>query len=83
MGTVFSIDIRDAGDWDDAITEVVGWLHRADAVRLLHSTDYQRRGPSVEGIRAYLRWHEIAAEAEAFKPHLPVTRRRRTSAMTQ
>jgi nucleotide-binding universal stress UspA family protein len=51
-----------------AVNAALPWLHRAEAVRLLHSTDYQRRGPSVEGIRAYLRWHEIAAEAEAFKP---------------
>lgn len=51
-----------------AVNAALPWLHRAQAVRLLHSTDYQRRGPSVEGIRAYLRWHEIEAEAEAFKP---------------
>jgi thiamine biosynthesis lipoprotein len=32
MGTVFSITVRDPGQWDDAVTEVVGWLHRVDAV---------------------------------------------------
>jgi FAD:protein FMN transferase len=32
MGTVFTIDIRDAGPWDDAIGAVVAWLHRVDAV---------------------------------------------------
>ena len=32
MGTVFSIDVRDAGPWDDAIAEVVAWLHHVDAV---------------------------------------------------
>jgi thiamine biosynthesis lipoprotein len=32
MGTVFTIDIRDAGQWDDAIGAVVGWLHRVDAL---------------------------------------------------
>jgi len=51
-----------------AVNAALPWLHRAEAVRLLHSTDYQRRGPAVEGIRAYLRWHEIQAEIEAFKP---------------
>jgi FAD:protein FMN transferase len=30
MGTVFSIDIRDAGQWRDAIAEIVAWLHRVD-----------------------------------------------------
>ena len=32
MGTVFSIDVRDPGDWTDAIADVVGWLHRVDRV---------------------------------------------------
>lgn len=32
MGTVFSIDVRDPGEWDDAIAECVAWLHRVDAV---------------------------------------------------
>jgi nucleotide-binding universal stress UspA family protein len=69
-----SIGTRVACAWNGtaesaaAVNAALPWLHRADAVRLLHSTDYQRRGPSVEGIRAYLRWHEIQAEIEAFKP---------------
>jgi len=32
MGTVFSIDIRDPGPWDEAITQVTAFLHRADAL---------------------------------------------------
>ena len=32
MGTVFSIDVRDPGDWTDAVLEVVGWLHQVDAI---------------------------------------------------
>ena len=32
MGTVFSIDVRDPGDWTAAVAEVVAWLHRVDAV---------------------------------------------------
>lgn len=32
MGTAFTIDIRDAGSWDDAIGDVVTWLHQVDAV---------------------------------------------------
>ena len=30
MGTVFTIAIRDPGDWDNAITDAVSWLHRID-----------------------------------------------------
>jgi thiamine biosynthesis lipoprotein len=32
MGTVFTIDIRDDGSWEDAIGDVVRWLHRVDGV---------------------------------------------------
>ncbi|MEU4247674.1 FAD:protein FMN transferase [Amycolatopsis sp. NPDC026612] len=32
MGTVFSIDVRDPGDWAGPIGEVVAWLHRVDAL---------------------------------------------------
>ncbi|MGN6608768.1 MAG: FAD:protein FMN transferase [Jatrophihabitans sp.] len=32
MGTVFTIDIRTPGAWDDAVAEVVAWLHHVDAV---------------------------------------------------
>jgi thiamine biosynthesis lipoprotein len=39
MGTVFSIDIRDAGDWTAAIAEVVTWLHRVDAVFSTYRAD--------------------------------------------
>ena len=31
MGTTFTIDIRDAGSWSEAIDEAVRWLHRVDA----------------------------------------------------
>jgi thiamine biosynthesis lipoprotein len=31
MGTVFSVDIRDAGDWSTAVADVVGWLDHVDA----------------------------------------------------
>lgn len=32
MGTVFTIDVRDPGEWDDAIAGCVAWLHRVDAL---------------------------------------------------
>ena len=32
MGTVFSIDIRDPGDWTGAVADVVAWLHRVDRI---------------------------------------------------
>jgi nucleotide-binding universal stress UspA family protein len=51
-----------------AVAAALPWLHRANAVRLLYADEYQRRGPKVEGIRSYLRWHEIEAEPVLFKP---------------
>ncbi|EHL96003.1 universal stress family protein [Acetobacteraceae bacterium AT-5844] len=51
-----------------AVAASLPWLHRADKVQILYSDDYQRRGPAVEGIQAYLRWHEIESDAVAFKP---------------
>lgn len=32
MGTVFSIAVRDPGQWDNALREVVAWLHHVDEV---------------------------------------------------
>ncbi len=51
-----------------AVAAALPWLHRAEEVQILYSDDYQRRGPAVEGIQAYLRWHEIDSRAVAFKP---------------
>jgi thiamine biosynthesis lipoprotein len=31
MGTVFSFDIRDPGEWTSALAEAVAWLHEVDA----------------------------------------------------
>jgi nucleotide-binding universal stress UspA family protein len=51
-----------------AVAAALPWLHQAEAVRVLHSDDYQRRGPTAEGLQAYLRWHGITAETTPFKP---------------
>jgi thiamine biosynthesis lipoprotein len=32
MGTAFTIDVRDPGDWTGPIADVVAWLHRIDAL---------------------------------------------------
>jgi thiamine biosynthesis lipoprotein len=41
MGTVFTIDVRDAGQWSDAIDEVVAWLHQVDAMFSTYKQDSQ------------------------------------------
>ena len=39
MGTVFTIAIRDTGDWDDAITDAVSWLHHIDRLFSTYKPD--------------------------------------------
>lgn len=39
MGTVFTIDIRDPGDWEHAVRDVVSWLHHVDAVFSTYRAD--------------------------------------------
>jgi thiamine biosynthesis lipoprotein len=39
MGTVFTIDIRDLGSWDEAVAEAVAWLHRVDTVFSTYKPD--------------------------------------------
>jgi nucleotide-binding universal stress UspA family protein len=68
IGTRVSCAWNGTAESAAAVAAALPWLHRAEKVQLLYSDDYQRRGPSVEGIQAYLRWHEVAAEAVPFKP---------------
>ena len=44
MGTAFTIDIRDPGNWSDAIRDVVSWLHKVDHVfsTYRHESDISR-----------------------------------------
>ncbi len=51
-----------------AVAAALPWLHKASAVRILASDEYQRRGPRAEGLQAYLRWHSIESEIVLFKP---------------
>jgi nucleotide-binding universal stress UspA family protein len=68
VGTRVACAWNGTGESAAAIAAALPWLHRAEARRILYADEYQRRGPSVEGILAYLHWHEITAEAELFKP---------------
>jgi nucleotide-binding universal stress UspA family protein len=68
IGTRVCIAWNGSAESAAAVSAALPWLHRAQAVRILCSDDYQRRGPSAEGIQAYLRWHEIEAEVVPFKP---------------
>jgi nucleotide-binding universal stress UspA family protein len=68
MGSRVCIAWNGSAESAAAVAAALPWLHNAKAVRILCSDDYQRRGPGAEGVRAYLRWHEIDAEVVPFKP---------------
>ncbi len=51
-----------------AVQAVLPWLQRADAVQVLWSDDYQRRGPRAPELLAYLALHGVRAQTRAFKP---------------
>lgn len=68
IGTRVAIAWNGSAESAAAVAAALPWLHRAEAVRILYSEDYQRRGPGAESLLAYLRWHEIEAEVMHFKP---------------
>jgi nucleotide-binding universal stress UspA family protein len=51
-----------------SVLSVLPWLHRAQAVRVLASDDYQRRGPGAAALAEYLALHGVHVELAAFKP---------------
>ena len=44
------------------------WLERAEAIRILWSEDYQRRGPLAPELQQYLAMHDITTDRAAFAP---------------
>ncbi len=51
-----------------AVLSALEWLHRADAVQVLHSDAYQRRGPAAAELVSYLEAHGITATTAQFAP---------------
>jgi nucleotide-binding universal stress UspA family protein len=51
-----------------AVLAALPWLERAEAVRILWSEDYQRRGPLAPELQNYLAMHDINADRAAFAP---------------
>jgi nucleotide-binding universal stress UspA family protein len=68
IGTRICIGWNGSAQSSAAVAEGLPWLERAQAVRILTNEDYQRRGPSAEGLRDYLAWHDIKAEIHRFGP---------------
>jgi len=51
-----------------AIWAMLPWLRQAEAVRVLHAPEYQRRGPGAAEALAYLRLHGVRADTFEFAP---------------
>ncbi|GAN63841.1 universal stress protein UspA [Acetobacter indonesiensis NRIC 0313] len=51
-----------------ALRGALAWALTAEAVRVLHCEDYQRRGPKARDVIDYLSFHGIKADAVAFNP---------------
>ena len=50
-----------------AVMTALPWLHRAEAIRILWSEDYQRRGPLAPDLQQYLAAHHLTADRAAFQ----------------
>ncbi len=55
------------GESASAVLSMLPWLQAADAVCVLHSEDYQRRGPEANELLGYLAIHGVRAELQAFR----------------
>ena len=51
-----------------AVLSALEWLHHAEAVQVLHSEAYQRRGPAAAELVSYLAGHGVAATTASFAP---------------
>ena len=49
-----------------ALAAMLPWLRRAEAVRVLHAGDYQRRGPPAADVLPYLALHGVRADLAEF-----------------
>jgi nucleotide-binding universal stress UspA family protein len=50
-----------------AVLAALPWLQRAEAVRILWSEEYQRRGPASLDLESYLAAHDVHAERKRFQ----------------
>jgi hypothetical protein len=66
IGTRVCLGWNGTAESASAVNAALPWLHRAEAVRILSSEGYQRRGPGPADLAAYLALHDIHADVEMF-----------------
>lgn len=67
IGQRISIAWNGTTESASAVLAALDWLKGADAVQVLYSNDYQRRGPEVAELIEYLAGHGVRADAMSFK----------------
>jgi nucleotide-binding universal stress UspA family protein len=67
LGTRICIAWNGTAESATAVWGALPWLARAEAVRILCSDEYQRRGPRSPELAAYLACHDVHAEIATFR----------------
>jgi len=67
IGTRICLGWNGSAESASAVLAALPWLERAEAVRILWSEEYQRRGPMAPELEDYLAAHEIAADRMMFR----------------
>jgi nucleotide-binding universal stress UspA family protein len=68
IGTRICVGWNGTAESSAAVQAALPWMHRAEAVRILTSEDYQRRGPEAPDLAAYLALHGVSVEIATFRP---------------
>jgi nucleotide-binding universal stress UspA family protein len=68
VGTRICVGWNGSAESAAAVQAVLPWLQRADAVQVLWSDDYQRRGPLAPELLGYLGTHGVRAQTRSFRP---------------
>ena len=67
VGRRLCIAWNGTGESASAIMSILPWAKQADEVQVLHSEDYQRRGPDAAALLDYLSLHGIRATLQSFR----------------
>ncbi|HYZ61066.1 MAG TPA: universal stress protein [Acetobacteraceae bacterium] len=67
IGTRMCIAWNGTAESAAAVQAAIPWMQRAEAVRILYSDEYQRRGPGAMEVASYLALHDISAEIAQFR----------------
>ena len=67
VGQRICIAWNGTGESASAVLSILPWLQHAEAIQILHSDDYQRRGPEAPELLDYLALHGVRATLQSFK----------------